>query len=69
MAIHFKEVQQDLNHLDSNMDNQKKVIGQELARVGEQVEMVLQRTKWAQTQINSLRQQTSDMHISTVTNR
>ena len=63
-AIRFKEVQQDLNRLDSNADTQKKVMGQELARVEEQAETALQRTEWAQTQIDSLRQQTSDMHTS-----
>lgn len=63
-AIRFKEVQHDLDRLDSNAETQKKIVGQELARVGEQAETALQRSEWAQMQIDSLRQQTSNMHTS-----
>ena len=60
-TIRFDELSHDVARLQSNSETQKKVLAQELARIEEQTESAVQRT---QTQIDSLRQQTTDMHSS-----
>ena len=60
-TIRFDELSHDVARLQSNSETQKKVLAQELARIEEQTESAVQRT---QTQIDSLRQQTADMHWS-----
>ena len=60
-AIRFGELQQDINRLESNSETQRKYIGQELHRVELQTQSAVDQ---AQQQIDSLRQQTADMHTS-----
>jgi len=60
-ACRFDEITQDLGRLQSNSETQKKVMAQELARIEVETHSAVDR---AQTQIDSLRQQTSDMHTS-----
>ena len=60
-ALRFGEIQQDINRLESNSETQRKYIGQELERVKLRTQTAVDH---AQQQIDSLRQQTTDMHSS-----
>ena len=60
-AIRFGEIQQDIDRLDSNSETQRKYIGQELQRVELRTQSAVDQ---AQQQIDSLRQQTTNMHTS-----
>jgi hypothetical protein len=60
-AVRFREIQQDVERLDSNSETQKKFMAQELLRIEGQTQSAVDRT---QSQIDSLRQQTTDMHTS-----
>ena len=57
----FRDLHQDIDRLHSNSETQKKYIGQEVMRLETQSQSAAERT---QAQIDSLRQQTSDMHTS-----
>jgi hypothetical protein len=60
-TIRFDEVAHEMERLQSNSETQKKVLAQELGRIEVQTQSAVDR---AQTQIDSLRQQTTDMHTS-----
>ena len=60
-GVRFRELQQDVERLDSNNETQKKFMAQELVRIEEHTHSAVDRT---QSQIDSLRQQTTDMHTS-----
>src|ERR1700689_871352 len=57
----FRDLHHDLERLESNGETQKKFVAQELAQIEEQTQEAEQR---AQSQIDSLCQQTSDLHSS-----
>ena len=61
IVIRFDEVNQDLNRFEANSETQKKFISQEIARIEELTHTAVQHS---QSQIDSLRQQTSDIHAS-----
>jgi hypothetical protein len=63
-AMAMQEVRQDILQLDSNADTQKKVFSQKLEEVQQKAQIAEEKADGTQKQIESVRQQTKDMHKS-----
>src|SRR5258705_8004022 len=62
--VTLQEVRGDIAHLDSNQATQKKYILKQLVDVEELAKTALEKTAGVQEQVDSVRQQTRDMHQS-----
>src|SRR5258705_1087023 len=62
--VTLQEVRGEMARLDSNQDTQKKYILKQLVEVEELAKTALEKTAGVQEQVDSVRQQTRDMHQS-----
>ena len=63
-SLRYGEITQQISRLDSNAETQKKWVGQRLELVEEHARTADERMSGFQSQIDSVRQQTQDLHQS-----